>query len=167
MRIVGIEWDDRTSLHLARHSVTAREVIQVLRNRHLVRRSRKGASCVTLVGETDGGRLLEIASDRSSEEDTWSPVTAFDAGAEARGRLRRHAHRHDGGVLSIEMGDANDVAEVHEGHLVGLVVRLQLGPDEALAYAEVCEREGLSPTELLRAAYQEYAARRTSTRATG
>ena len=65
------------------------------------------------------------------------------------------------------MGDAKDGVEVHEGHPVGLVVRLRLDPDEALAFAEVCEREGLSPTELLRAAYREYAARRTATRATG
>ncbi len=167
VRIVDIEWDDQTSEHLARHGVTVREVIRVLHNRHQVRRSRKGASRVTLTGETDGGRLLEIALDPSTEEGTRRLVTAFDAGAEARARFRQHEYRHDGGVPSIEMGDANDVVEVHEGHPVGLVVRLRLDPDEALAFAEACEREGLSPTELLRAAYREYAARRTATRATG
>ena len=90
VRIVDIEWDDRASEHLARHGVTVREVIQILRNRHLARRSRQGANRVTLTGETDGGRLLEIAFDPSSEEGTWRLVTAFDAGAEARARFRRH-----------------------------------------------------------------------------
>ena len=92
VRIVDIEWDDEASGHLARHGVTVREVIQVLRNRHLVRRSRKGASRVTLIGETDGGRVLEIAFDPSTEEGTWRLVTAFDAGAEARARFRQHVH---------------------------------------------------------------------------
>ncbi len=43
---------------------------------------------------------------------------------------------------------------------MGLVVRLRLDSDEAVVFAEVCEREGLSPAELLRAAYREYAAAR-------
>ena len=51
---------------MARHGVSAAEVVQVIANRHVTVPNPRGeAGSIPLIGETDGGRLLTIPLARS------------------------------------------------------------------------------------------------------
>ena len=57
-----IEFDDINELHLARHGVTATEVVQVWLNMPVYVQNKKGVTAAWLMlGDTEGGRSLTVA----------------------------------------------------------------------------------------------------------
>ena len=80
--ISALEIDDVNTEHLAGHRVEMRELREVISNRYIVtHNARKPAARVRVIGKTDGGRLLAISLEETSDETTWRPVTARDATA--------------------------------------------------------------------------------------
>jgi hypothetical protein len=82
-----LRWTDSAVEHIRRHRVSRIEVDQMLRNRRYVRPNRRAPGRISIIGRTDGGRVLELALDPTSDPVTWIPVTAMDANAADRQRL--------------------------------------------------------------------------------
>ena len=61
------------------HGISASEVRQLLSNRHLTTANPRGEGRITLLGETDGGRILAIALDPTDDPGSWRPVTGLPA----------------------------------------------------------------------------------------
>ena len=65
-RVSALIVDEHNLGEMARHGVSAAEVVQVIANRHVtVPKPRGEAGSIPLIGETDGGRLLTIPLARS------------------------------------------------------------------------------------------------------
>jgi len=87
-------WDERNEEHIAEHGVTAREVMQMVENPHIVVKNRKRRRADhLLVGRTHGGRVLAVALARTQEDDAWRPTTAYSATAAQQRLLDRHTQR--------------------------------------------------------------------------
>lgn len=83
-------WDEENETHLAQHDITAAEVRQLLWNRHLTRANPRAEGRITLIGETNGGRVLSIALDPTRDPGTWRPVTGLAADEDERGLFGRY-----------------------------------------------------------------------------
>lgn len=88
--IYFLEWDETNERHVNEHGITAAEVRELLWNRHVTFTNPRGEGRVTLVGETNGGRILSVALDPTRDEGTWRPVTAIEAPNDERGLFLRY-----------------------------------------------------------------------------
>ena len=76
--------------HFAEHGIRPAEVRQLLSNRHLTRPNPRKEGRITLVGETNGGRVLSVALDPTADTAVWRPVTGFVAEGEERNLFIGH-----------------------------------------------------------------------------
>lgn len=89
--------DEHNLAEMARHGVSAAEVVQVIANRHVTAPNARGeASSILLIGESDGGRLLTIPLAPTDDPTTWRRATAFDASRHQRAVFRRRVRRSRG-----------------------------------------------------------------------
>jgi hypothetical protein len=89
-RVSALILDQHNLAEMARHGVSAAEVVQVIANRHVTAPNPRGeAGGILLIGETDGGRLLTIPLASTDDPTTWRPATAFDASRHQRTVFRR------------------------------------------------------------------------------
>lgn len=73
---LAIDRDNREKFHS--HGVTARQVLQVLRNRHVVAPNRRNRRAnYLLIGFDDGGACLTIPIEPTPDPTIWRPVTAW------------------------------------------------------------------------------------------
>ena len=83
-------WDEDNETHLAEHGITAAEVRQLLWNRHVTKPNPRAEGRITLIGETNGGRVLSVALDPTLDSGTWRPVTGIEANEDERGLFERY-----------------------------------------------------------------------------
>ena len=89
MLISELEFDDYNEEELARHEITPREVMQLLRNRYTVRRNKRDRTGDRqLIGVTDGGRVVTVVLAATAVPDRWRPVTGWTSTASERRALR-------------------------------------------------------------------------------
>lgn len=80
LEIYFLMWDDENEQHFARHSITPREVRQMLSNQHVIGQNVKGGeNRILLVGRTNGGRILAVSLESTHDAGTWRPVTGWPA----------------------------------------------------------------------------------------
>jgi hypothetical protein len=93
MRRVSVLMLDQNNLaEMARHAVSAAEVVQVISNRHISAKNRRGEKgSILLIGETDGGRALTIPLAPTDDPTTWRPATAFPASRHQQTIFRQRA----------------------------------------------------------------------------
>lgn len=85
-----IEFDEHNESELARHSIRAREVVQVLSNEPVWLRNKKGrAADWCAVGRTDGGRALTIPVLFLGELARLRPITGWDSSPSERTKYLR------------------------------------------------------------------------------
>jgi hypothetical protein len=78
--VYWLQWEDENEEHLARHDVTPQEIRQILSNRFITMPNLdEGQDRIYLVGETSGGRILQISLAPTIDPTTWRPVTGFPA----------------------------------------------------------------------------------------
>ncbi|HEY3117535.1 MAG TPA: hypothetical protein VGK54_12400, partial [Chloroflexota bacterium] len=78
--VVRITFDDGNEAELARHRVTADEVIEVFENDPLWRTNRRDrAGNRQAIGRTNGGRLLTVVAIWDVSNRVLRPITAWDA----------------------------------------------------------------------------------------
>jgi hypothetical protein len=79
-RVSVLMLDENNLAEMARHSVSAAEVAQVISNRHITTANPRGEEGgILLIGETDGGRTLTVPLASTDDPTTWRPATAFSA----------------------------------------------------------------------------------------
>jgi uncharacterized DUF497 family protein len=88
--IYYLEWDDDNEEHLAGHGISAAEVRQMLGNRHLTMSNDRAEGRITLIGQTNGGKVLAIALDPTDDPGTWRPVTGLPASPAERRLFNHH-----------------------------------------------------------------------------
>ncbi len=77
-RIFVFVIDDMNEAKFARHRLRARQVTQVLGNRHVVVPNRKGRRGLYLVvGRDNGGEFISIPIEPTNDVSVWRPVTAY------------------------------------------------------------------------------------------
>ena len=65
---------------LGARAISADEAAQVLRNRHTIAANpRASTTRRLLIGHTDGGRILTLVTEQTTEPTTWLIVTGWDA----------------------------------------------------------------------------------------
>lgn len=70
--------DDHNSDKFAAHSISPRQVLQVLANPHILVPNRRGrAARYLMVGEDDGGACLAVPVAPTHEPELWRPITAW------------------------------------------------------------------------------------------
>ena len=62
----------------------------MLSNRHLTMANSRAEGRITLVGVTNGGRVLSVSLDPTNDPGTWRPVTGFPAPEDSRKLFNRH-----------------------------------------------------------------------------
>lgn len=75
---------------MSEHGITPAEVREMLWNRHLTKPNPRAEGRVTLIGATNGGRILSVSLDPTDDGGTWRPVTALPADDEERGLFDRY-----------------------------------------------------------------------------
>lgn len=99
----NFDWDEGNICHLARHSIAAAEVEQVIQNRpvDLSSEVRNCEERVAQIGETDEGRILIVVTAMNANR--IRAVTAWPA----KERLRRYfeTQKGNGNVGRIEKDD--------------------------------------------------------------
>lgn len=71
-------FDDDNESKFAAHGLTPRHVFQVLQNRHIVVRNRRGRRAeYRVIGRDNGGVCLTVPIERTRERDVWRPITAW------------------------------------------------------------------------------------------
>lgn len=91
-RVSALILDEHNLAEMARHGVSAAEVVQVIANRHVTAPNRRGEErSILLIGENDGGRVLTIPLAPTDDPTTWRPATAFDSSRHQRTVFRRRA----------------------------------------------------------------------------
>jgi uncharacterized DUF497 family protein len=83
-------WDEDNEQHMAEHGITPAEVRQMLSNRHLTMPNSRAEDRITLIGATNGGRVLSVALDPTHDSGTWRPVTGVPATPEDRRLFERY-----------------------------------------------------------------------------
>jgi uncharacterized DUF497 family protein len=83
-------WDEDNEQHIAGHGITPAEVREMLSNRHLTMSNPHAEGRITLIGVTNGGRVLSVALDPTHDSGTWRPVTAVIAPAQDRRLFDRY-----------------------------------------------------------------------------
>lgn len=78
--IVELELDDGNEAEMAKHGVSAREMLQLLDGKLVVTRNKKGkAGDYLMIGETHGGRIITAPIAATAVDGRWRPVTARDS----------------------------------------------------------------------------------------
>jgi uncharacterized DUF497 family protein len=75
---------------LGTRNISTDEAVQLLRNKHVTARNPRGPDGERrrlLVGRTDGGRVLTLVVERTSDPTTWLIVTGWEATARERNLL--------------------------------------------------------------------------------
>ena len=91
-RVAVLALDESNLAEMARHGVTAAEVVQVLANRHVTAPNPRGPTgSILLIGETHGGRVLTGPLTPTDDPSAWRPATAFDASRHQSRIFRRRA----------------------------------------------------------------------------
>jgi len=91
-RVSVLILDEHNLAEMARHGVSAAEVVQVIANRHITAPNPRGEEgSILLIGETDGGRVLTVPLAPTDDPGTWRPATAFDASRHQRTIFHRRA----------------------------------------------------------------------------
>ncbi len=62
----------------------------MLSNRHLTMPNPRAEGRITLIGATNGGRILSVALDPTNDSGTWRPVTGIPAPADDRRLFERY-----------------------------------------------------------------------------
>lgn len=86
--VYEFEWDEGNAGHVAEHGITDIEIDQMLSNQHLVVPNRGREPRMFLLGQTDGGRILTVVVEPTRIDGTWRPITAWDANASEKKRLK-------------------------------------------------------------------------------
>lgn len=92
MEIYWLEWDEDNEEHLGKHNVSPDEVREILSNRFLTMPNPEAANRIFLIGETNGGRILQVSLEETRDPTSWRPVTGF-AAPEPMVKLFRNAVR--------------------------------------------------------------------------
>ena len=86
-RVYDLQFDEWSEAEMARHRVTAREVLQVLDGDPVFLPNKRGhATPIIMTGPTFGGRLLTVPLWRTGAEGVWRPATAWDSSGGERAR---------------------------------------------------------------------------------
>lgn len=89
IRVYDLQFDEWNEGEMARHRVTAREVLQVLDGDPVFLPNKQGHEApIIMIGPTFGGRFLTVPLGRTIVEDVWRPVTAWDSSSGERARYR-------------------------------------------------------------------------------
>ncbi len=88
--IYYLEWDDENELHLASHGISPTEARELLSNSHITMSNPRAEGRITLVGRTNGGRILSLALDPTDDAGAWRPVTGLPATPVERRLLGRY-----------------------------------------------------------------------------
>lgn len=90
--VYDLQFDDWNEDELARHSVSAREVLQVLDGDPVFFRNKKRhAAQLLMVGPTLGGRMLTVPLAATEIGGVWRPATGWESDADETARY--HAAR--------------------------------------------------------------------------
>jgi len=80
IRIYDLQFDEWNESEMARHRVTAWEVLQVLAGDPVFLPNKRGhEASIVMIGPTFGGRFLTVPLRRTGAEDVWRPATAWDS----------------------------------------------------------------------------------------
>lgn len=75
----AIDWDEGNEEHTTAHGVTVEEIEQVIANRALYWRNKRGRAADFLAfGETNGGRRVVVAVVWNAARRTVRPITAWE-----------------------------------------------------------------------------------------
>ena len=88
--VVDFLFDDENEAKMGNHGLTARRVLQVLENRHIVvknRRRRRGVFLI--VGTDNGGAHITVPVEPTHDRLLWRPVTAWPSTDHERAWLDR------------------------------------------------------------------------------
>lgn len=88
--IYFLEWDDENEEHLGSHGISPSEARELLSNCHITVLNPRAERRITLIGRTDGGRILSMALDATEDPGTWRPVTGIEATPAERRLLVRY-----------------------------------------------------------------------------
>ena len=87
VRVYDLQFDEWNEGEMARHHVTAREVLQVLDGDPVFLPNKRGhAAPIIMIGPTFGGRFLTVPLGRTGAEGVWRPATAWDSSSGERAR---------------------------------------------------------------------------------
>jgi uncharacterized DUF497 family protein len=85
--LVELEVDDGNEAKMAEHSVSAREMFQLLDDRIEIYRNKKaGTADYVMIGVTHGGRVLTAPIVETAVEGRWRPITAWEASEAEKAR---------------------------------------------------------------------------------
>ena len=88
VRVYALQFDEWNESEMARHRVTAREVLQVLDGDPVFLPNKRGHEApIVMIGPTFGGRVLTVPLGRTGTEAVWRPATAWDSSG---GELARY-----------------------------------------------------------------------------
>ena len=88
--IEGFLIDDENEQKFAAHGVSARQVLQVLGNPHIIARNRRRRKASHMViGQDDGGRCIAIPVEATPGPGLWRPITAWPCKEIERNALER------------------------------------------------------------------------------
>jgi hypothetical protein len=91
-RVSVLLLDENNLAEMARHGISAVEVVQVISNRHITVANPRGErGSILLIGETDGGRSLTVPLAPTHDPTTWRPATAFPASRHQRTIFRKRS----------------------------------------------------------------------------
>lgn len=84
MLVTRLQTSAAVDAKLARRGVLITEIREIFSNPHRVRRNRRAVNRLEVFGKTNGGRMLVVALDPTSDETVWEIVTAYDASPHQR-----------------------------------------------------------------------------------
>lgn len=88
--IVAFQVDDQNEAKFAEHGLSARQVLQILENEHLVVRNRKRRRALYLViGKDHSGTCIAAPVEGTADPLLWRPVTAWRCKDKERSRLEQ------------------------------------------------------------------------------
>jgi uncharacterized DUF497 family protein len=93
IRVSHLDASDVARMKLGARGISVAEARQLLRNRHKTvpnrRTPRSKAGRFTLIGRTDGGRVLTLVIERTPDPNSWAIVTGWTASPRERKVLSR------------------------------------------------------------------------------
>jgi uncharacterized DUF497 family protein len=93
IRVSHLDASDVARMKLGARGISVAEARQLLRNRHKTvpnrRAPRNEAGRFTLIGRTDGGRVLTLIIERTPDPNSWAIVTGWTASPRERKVLLR------------------------------------------------------------------------------
>lgn len=95
-RIENFLIDDENEEKFAAHRVSARQVVQILDNVHIVLRNKRGYRGVYLViGKDNGGACIAVPVEPTHDPILWRPITAWPCKPGERTLLEERGRQYE------------------------------------------------------------------------